>query len=90
MKKWCPHPVQHGGASKFGHAPSHPEGKYRASFELVKFMQKEYALPIIDPSKSNMEKIYICTNCYEYEIDRLQNVQKSPMDQGLFSDTNEP
>ena len=52
-------------------------------------MQKEYGLSIIGPSKSNMENVYICTNYYEYEIDRFQNVQKSPMDQQLFNDSNE-
>ena len=89
-KKWCSHPVRHGGASKVGPVPSHPIGKYRASFELVKFMQKEYGLPIIGLSKSNMENIYICNSCYEYEIDRFQNAQKTPMDQQLFNVTNEP
>ena len=89
-KKWCSHPVRHGGASKVGPVPSHPKGKYRASFELVKFMQKEYGLPIIGLSKSNMENIYIGNSCYEYEIDRFQNAQKSPMDQQLFNVTNEP
>ena len=88
-KKWCSHLVRHSGASKVGRAPSHPIGKYRASFELVKFMQKEYGLPIIGLSKSNMENIYICNSCYEYEIDRFQNAQKSPMDQQLFNVTNE-
>ena len=88
-KNWCSHPVRHGGASKVGRVPSHPKGKYRASFELVKFMQKEYGLRIIGLSKSNTENIYICNSCYEYEIDRFQNAQKSPMDQQLFNVTNE-
>ena len=88
-KKWCSHPVRHGGTSKVGRVPSHPKGKYRASFQLVKFMQKEYGLPIIGLSKSNMENIYICNSCYEYEIDRFQNSQKSPMDQQLLNVTNE-
>ena len=88
-KKWCSHPVRHCGTSKVGRVPSHPTGKYRASFELVKFMQKEYGLPIIGLSKSNMENIYICNSCYEYEIDRFQNSQKSPMDQQLLNITNE-
>ena len=88
-KKWCPHPVRHSGASKVGRVPSHRKGKYRASFELVKFMQKEYGLRIIGLSKSNMENIYICNSCYEYEIDRFQNSQKSPMDQQLLNVTNE-
>ena len=74
---------------KVGRVPSHPKGKYRASFELVKFMQKEYGLPIIGLPKSNMENIYICNCCYEYEIDRFQNAQKSPIDQQLFNVTNE-
>ena len=52
-------------------------------------MQKEYGLPIIGLSKSNIENIYICNSCYEYEIDRFQNAQKSPMDQALFNVTNE-
>ena len=88
-KKWCSHPVRHSRASKVGRAPSHPKGKYRASFELAKFMQKEYGLPIICLSKSNMENIYIFNSCNEYEIDRFQNAQKSPMDQKLFNVTNE-
>ena len=53
-KKWCPHPARHSGGSKVGRVSSHPKGKYCASFELVKFMQKEYGLPIIGLSKSNM------------------------------------
>ena len=28
-----------------------------------------------------MENIYISTDYYEYEIDKLQSVRKSPMDQ---------
>ena len=88
-KKWCSHPVRHGGASKVGRVPSHPKVKYRASFELVKFMQKEYGLPIIGLLKSNMENIYICNTCYEHEVDRFQSAQKSSMDQQLFNVTNE-
>ena len=52
-------------------------------------MQKEYGLSIIGPSKSNMENIYICTSCYEYETDRLQNVLKSPIDQQFFNGSSE-
>ena len=37
-----------------------------------------------------MENIYIYNSCYEYEIDRFQNAQKSLMDQQLFNVTNEP
>ena len=88
-KKWCSHSVRHVGASKVGRVLSHPTGKYRASFELVKFMQKEYSLPIIGLWKSNMENIYICNSCYENEIDRFQNSKKSPMDQQLYNVTNE-
>ena len=88
-KKWCSHPMRDGGASRDGRPPLRPKGEYRASLELVKFMQKKYGLSIIRPSQSNMENIYISTSCYEYEIDRLQNVQISPMDQQLFNDSNE-
>ena len=88
-KKWCSHSVRHVGASKVGRVPLHPKGKYRASFELVKFMQKEYGLPIVGLWKSNMENIYICNSCYEHEVDRFQSAQKSSMDQQLFNVTNE-
>ena len=83
LKVWCCHPVRHNGAKKIGRAPSHPKGKYLVSSKLDSFLKEQYNVLAINSSELTMPNLYVCTGCYEYEMDRFERIQASVSDQQL-------
>ncbi|CAF4037043.1 unnamed protein product [Rotaria sp. Silwood1] len=87
--KWCSHPIRHAGARKVGRSPSHPKGIYRASLQLMKFLNQQYGATGINSSQLNMGKFYICTRCYEYEMDRMKSTRNFSSNLELVNNGNE-
>jgi hypothetical protein len=80
LEVWCCHPVRHNGATKIGRAPTHPGGTYLVSSDLDSFLKEQYNVLITSTSQVNM---YVCTSCYEYEMNRYERIQASVGDQQL-------
>ena len=83
--KWCSHPIRHAGARKTGRSPSHSKGIYRVSSQLMKFLSQQYGVTDINSSQLNMEKFYICTRCYEIEMDRMKSTRDFSSDLELVN-----
>ena len=88
-KIWCCHPGRHNRTSKVGCVPSHRKGKYLVSSKLVKLLQKQYGLPVFNPSQSKKAKLYTCTSCYQYETDRFEKFKTFPNYQQLSNTTDQ-
>ena len=86
LKVWCCHPVRHQGATKVGRAPSHPKGIYRVPSKLLNFIEKQHGVVIADPRKSVEESFFLCTCCYQLEMDQLRSDQTSVGDQQVSHD----
>ncbi|CAF1634139.1 unnamed protein product, partial [Adineta ricciae] len=84
LKKWCCHPIRHDGTKKIGRAPTHPKGKYIVPYYLDNFIKKQYCVPNISTSQADMSTTYVCTSCYEYEMDRFERFKASKGDQELL------
>ena len=87
--KWCSHPIRHAGACKVRRSPSHPKGIYRAALQLMKFLNQQYGVNGINSSQLNMGKFYICTRCYEYELDRMKSTRNFSSNLELVNNGNE-
>ena len=83
LKVWCCHPVRHNGAKKIGRAPSYPKGKYLVSSKLESFLKEQYNVPVMNSSELTMPNLYVCTSCYDYEMDRFERIQAPVGDQQL-------
>ena len=87
--KWCSHPIRHAGARKVGRSPSHPKEIYRVSLQLMKFLSQQYGVTDINSSQLNMGKFYICTRCYEFEMDRMKSTRDFTSNLELVNNGNE-
>ena len=88
-RKWCSHPIRHTGALKGGRSPSHPKGIYRVSLQLMKFLSQQYGVTDINSSQLNMGEFYLCTRCYEFEMDRMKSTRDFASDLELVNNGTE-
>ena len=72
-RRWCAHPVRHKDASTTGRSPSHPQGKYLIQPPLASFLNRAYVDTTTELKRTTFGEKYLCTRCFEYEMDRFQN-----------------
>ena len=55
----------------------------------MKFFNEKYGVTGLNSSQFNMAKLYICTRCYEYEMNQLKSTRNGPDNLELVNNDNE-